>query len=146
MFSDLMKLIALAFSKPKEVDMFYSPNQEVVDLTSLMKQDFQVLKNTFTENKNDFIKDVLAVITGDWDPEWKYQRLRRKTLKASYDDLSQMRYILDEHQISYKKVVRKNPIRIKSVYGLRMIKRGELPMRRFVHRDLKRHIPQRVKT
>ena len=140
MFSDLMKLLALAFSKPKEEDKFYAPQQTVVDLTSLLNVDSQTLRNVLGGSQNEFIKNVLATVTDDWDSEWKYQHLRRSSLKASYDDLQQIQGILDGHEIPYETIIRQNPVRFKSTYNLIMAKAGILPSKGHIHRDLKRHI------
>ena len=139
MFSDLIKLVALAFSKSEE-DMFYAPNQTVVDLTSLLGNDSQRLKEALTNTQSDFIKNVSATLLGEWDSEWKYQHLRRSSLKASYDDLQQIQGILEEHEIPYKVLTRQNPVRFKSTYNLIMAKAGILPTKGHIHRDLKRHI------
>ncbi len=139
MFSDLIKLVALAFSKSEE-DMFYAPNQTVIDLTSLLENDSQKLKDTLANTQSDFIKNVSETLLGDWNLDWKQQHLHRSGLKASYDDLQQLQQILDEHEIPYRKMLRRNPVRFKSTYNLMMAKAGILPTKGHIHRDLKRHI------
>lgn len=141
MFSDFIKLIVIALSDTKDKEeSFYSPQQTVVDLTSLLKGDKATLKEAFKETQNDFIKNVLATLSDGWDLKWQHQRLFRNSLKGSYDDLQEMQHTLDERKIPYETVVRQNPIRFKTTRDLLMAKRGILPAQKSIHRDLRRHI------
>ena len=138
-FSELKKWISLALSAPKETYDFYSPQQEVVDLTSLLKVEYNILAQSFSgEFQTPYSQKILAILSETKDPRWQNQRLYRSSLKASYDDLQQIRQVLNKNQIPYVKIVRQNPIRVKSTYSFVMAKAG-LPAMGHVHRDLIRH-------
>ena len=138
-FSELKKLFALALSAPKESDAFYSQRQEVIDLTSLMKVDYNALVQSFSGKfQTPYSQKILAILSETKDPRWQNQRLYRSSIKASYDDLMQIQQALNKDKIPYTKVIRQNPIRPKSTYNFVMAKAG-LPAMGLVHRDLIRH-------
>ena len=127
-------LVAAARARQRaeqQKDHFYDDIQIVVDLTALAdlkpEQANQVLSNK--KFKTPLTENIVETLPFFPDTEDKKTYLRRKTQKASYDDLKVIQKYFDEQKVPYKLVARQNPIRLSKYTRFERI----LP-----HQDLRR--------